>query len=149
FTEPQVVQGRQVGRHVPLWDFDAPILDRRNPLRDSSAGVIAANGMLVLSQALAGLGRSSESSRFRDMAITIVKDTLDFSLAREKTQTIVQGGEITTKEVDPGKRFDGILRNATANYNAKDHKRYWDHGLVYADYYFIEFGNRLLRMGLL
>lgn len=149
FTEPQVVEGRKVGRYVPLWDFDAPILDKANPLRDSSAGVIAANGMLVLSQALAGLGRANEAARFRDMAITIVQDTLDFSLAREKTQTVIQGDDISTKEVDPGSRFDAILRNATANYNAKDHKRYWDHGLVYADYYLIEFGNRLLRMGLL
>lgn len=149
FTEPQVIEGRKVGRNVPLWDFDAPILDKSSPLRDSSAGVIAANGLLILSQILTGLGRVREATRFRDMAITIVKDTLEFSLSREKTETVIQGDEISTKEVDPGSRFDAILRNATANYNAKDHKRYWDHGLVYADYFLIEFGNRLLRMGLL
>lgn len=149
FREPQrAKRGCQGGRYVPLWDFDAPILDTSNPLRDSSAGVIAANGMLILSQALAGLGRADESARFRDMAITIVKDTLDFSLAPEKAKTVYLRDEVMTKEVTPGSRFDAILRNATANYNAKDHKRYWDHGLVYADYYLVEFGNRLLRMGL-
>ncbi|KAI8664984.1 hypothetical protein LRP88_14515 [Fusarium phalaenopsidis] len=142
-------ENRKRGRYVPLWDFDAPILDESNPLRDSSAGVIAANGMLILSQALAGLRRFEESKRFQDMAITIIKDTLDFSLSQQKTKTVYADGAVSTEEVEAGSRFDAILRNATANYNAKDHKRYWDHGLVYGDYYLIEFGNRLLRMGLL
>ncbi|SPN99270.1 related to glucuronyl hydrolase [Cephalotrichum gorgonifer] len=141
-------ENRKVGRYVPLWDFDAPILDETNPLRDSSAGIIAANGMVLLSQALAGLGRADEAKRFLDMAVTIVKDTLDFSLSLEKTRTFIKDGEVLTEEVEEGKRFDAILKNATANYNAKDHKRYWDHGLVYGDYYLIEFGNRLLKMGL-
>jgi hypothetical protein len=44
--------------------------------------------------------------------------------------------------------WDGILMHATANNNEDAHKRYWDHGLVYADYYFLEAGNKLLRMGL-
>ncbi|UPK92483.1 hypothetical protein LCI18_003418 [Fusarium solani-melongenae] len=142
-------ENRKRGRYVPLWDFDAPILDESNPLRDSSAGVIAANGMLILSQALAGLRRFEESKRFQDMAITIIKDTLDFSLSQQKTKTVYADGAVSTEEAEAGSRFDAILRNATANYNAKDHKRYWDHGLVYGDYYLIEFGNRLLRMGLL
>lgn len=144
-TSPHVEitrDGKRMGRHVPLWDFDAPI-DAENPLRDSSAGVIAANGMLVLSQALAGLGRP-ESQRFRDMSLTIIQDTLDFSLAPEKA-TIDADGQVRDTT---GARFDAVLKNATANHNAKDHKRYWDHGLVYGDYYLIEFGNRLLKMGL-
>lgn len=141
-------EGRRRGRYVPLWDFDAPILDETNPLRDSSAGVIAANGMLVLSQALAVLGRTEECDRFQSMAITIVKDTLDFSLATEKAKTVLAGKEISVEDSNTGSRFDAILKNATANYNAKDHKRYWDHGLVYGDYYLIELGNRLLKMGL-
>lgn len=154
-TSPQCVEkqipgeSRKVGRYVSLWDFDAPILDETSPLRDSSAGIIAANGMLIMSQSLAGLGRDTEARRFRDMAILIVKDTLDFSLAPERTRTVVTDEGISTEEVESGARFDAILKNATANYNAKDHKRYWDHGLVYADYYLIEFGNRLLKMGLL
>lgn len=141
-------QDRKRGRYVPLWDFDAPILDESNPLRDSSAGVIASNGMLILSQALAGSGQAEESQRFRDMAVTLIADVLDFSLAVEKAKTVVSGGEITVEDESEGGRFDAILKNATANYNAKDHKRYWDHGLVYGDYYLIEFGNRLLKMGL-
>ncbi|KAF6797631.1 unsaturated glucuronyl hydrolase [Colletotrichum sojae] len=139
---------RTKGRYVPLWDFDAPIENEANPLRDSSAGVIAANGMLVLSQALAGLGRDEESVRWRDMAVLIIKDTLDFSLATEKAQLVFKDGEVEAADVEEGKTFEAILKNATANHNARDHKRYWDHGLVYGDYYLIEFGNRLLKMGL-
>lgn len=153
-TSPSVVElpvsgeNRKRGRYVPLWDFDAPILDEISPLRDSSAGFIAANGMLILSQALAGAGHGEESQRFRHMAVTIVADTLDFSLAEEKAKTVIAAGEVHVQDETQGQRFDAILKNATANYNAKDHKRYWDHGLVYGDYYLIEFGNWLLKMGL-
>ncbi|KAK2017151.1 unsaturated glucuronyl hydrolase [Colletotrichum eremochloae] len=141
-------EDRTKGRYVPLWDFDAPIENETFPLRDSSAGVIAANGMLVLSQGLAGQGRIEASGRFRDMAITIVSDTLEFSLAAEKATLVFENGKISVKDVEEGITFDAILKNATANHNTRDHKRYWDHGLVYGDYYLIEFGNRLLRMGL-
>ncbi|TDZ51543.1 Unsaturated chondroitin disaccharide hydrolase [Colletotrichum trifolii] len=141
-------ENRTKGRHVPLWDFDAPIEDEKAPLRDSSAGVIAANGMLVLSQALAGQGLNEESVRWRDVAVAIVKDTLEFSLAAEKTKFVFEGGRIQAADVEEGQTFEAILKNATANHNSRDHKRYWDHGLVYADYYLIEFGNRLLKMGL-
>lgn len=40
------------GLYVPVWDFNAPIDDTGEAPKDSSAGVIAANGMLILSQAL-------------------------------------------------------------------------------------------------
>jgi hypothetical protein len=45
--------------------------------------------------------------------------------------------------------FECILRNSTTNWNPHAHKKYKDHGLVYADYYLLEFGNKLLRAGLL
>ncbi|KIL89513.1 hypothetical protein FAVG1_07093 [Fusarium avenaceum] len=145
---PVTGEGRTKGRYVPLWDFDAPI-DESAPLRDSSAGIIAANGMLVLSQALAGIGSYDLSERYRSMAIRIVKDTLDFSLAQEKSKIVSnEDGTFAVQDLDPSAHFEAILKNATANHNAKDYKRYWDHGLVYADYYLIEFGNRLLKMGL-
>lgn len=153
-TSPSAVEvkapgeDRTIGRYVPLWDFDAPLENNSYPLRDSSAGIIAANGMLILSQTLNGLGDTAQSKRFRDMAVTIVQDTLDLCLAREKAKLVFNQGDVVAQDVESGVRFDAILKNATANYNAKDHKRYWDHGLVYGDYYLIEFGNRLLKMGL-
>lgn len=140
--------GRHVGRLVPLWDFDAPV-DEQKPLRDSSAGVIAANGMLVLSQALRATGSHKLSNRFLEAAVAIVDETLAFSLAQEKAVVVYERGRgVSVKDCQDGQTFDAVLKNATANANAKDHTRYWDHGLVYGDYYLLEFGNQLLRMGL-
>ncbi|KAH7166505.1 Six-hairpin glycosidase-like protein [Dactylonectria macrodidyma] len=140
-------QKRVCGRYVPPWDFDAPF-DEANPLRDSSAGIIAANGLLVLSQILKGCGENDLSRRYLDAAVRLVEDALNFSLADEKTKLSIQGTTISVEDVQPGRVFDALLKNATANHNSGDHCRYWDHGLVYGDYYLIEFGNRLLRMGL-
>jgi hypothetical protein len=141
-----------VGRYVPLWDFDAPVEDAANPTRDSSAGVIAANGMLVLSQALAAVeGQEGLARRFREKAVAIVGDTLAFALAREKVQFqpgVGRDGGLVPEDVVEGSRFDALLKFGTANNNAVARKRYANHGLVYGDYYLVEFGNRLLRMGL-
>ncbi|OQE19806.1 hypothetical protein PENSTE_c014G08507 [Penicillium steckii] len=134
------------GRFVPLWDWDAPI-DETNPLRDSSAGVIAANGMLILAQSLFSLGEYTQGQRYLDSALLIVEDTLAFSLA-QKSSISIEKSQVSVRDVLSDTSFDAILKNATANFNAQDHRRYWDHGLVYGDYYLIEFGNRLLRMGL-
>ena len=146
-TGPPCVGAR--GRLVPLWDFDAPIEDVENPLYDSSAGVIAANGLLLLSQALAAMNQLLLSSRYRSAALAIVQDTLEFALAPERScLTPAPYQQIRAEEEKCGVRFDGILKYGTANNNAQARKRYANHGLVYGDYYLVEFGNRLLRMGL-
>lgn len=134
---------------IPLWDFDAPI-ENRIPVWDSSAGVIAANGMLIVSQALTSLGQTSLSMRFRDAAISVVKDVLEFSLAGEKARFVASadGGGLTVEDVNEGQSFDAVLKNSTANNNEGARKRYWNHGLVYGDYYLVQFGNKLLDMGL-
>ncbi|KAM0236996.1 hypothetical protein ACHAP5_009192 [Fusarium lateritium] len=139
------------GRFVPLWDFDAPIEDPTQPLRDSSAGVIAANGMLLLSQALAALDRHTLSRRFLQAAIEIVRDTLDVCLADEKARITPDNDDkmaIKVEDVVFGKTFDAILKHGTANNNENARRRYSNHGLVYGDYYLVEFGNLLLNMGL-
>ncbi|CAN9407444.1 unnamed protein product [Alternaria sp. RS040] len=106
-------------RYVPLWDFDAPIENENEPLRDSSAGTIAANGMLLLSQALAGIGQTQLSLRFRNTALRIVQDTLSFALAPEKAR-LVSGSyhQIRAEEMSPERRYDGMLKFGTANNNA-------------------------------
>ncbi|KAG5665459.1 hypothetical protein KAF25_009584 [Fusarium avenaceum] len=136
------------GRYVPLWDFDAPIENPEKPLRDSSSGVIAANGMLLLSQSLAALGRHSLSSRFLKAAIKIVRDTLDVSLATEKANFVIENDALKVEDVLAGQIFDAILKHGTANNNDNARRRYSNHGLVYGDYYLVEFGNLLLSLGL-
>lgn len=142
---------KKIGRYVPLWDFDAPIEDESMPLRDSSAGVIAANGMMLLSQSLAVLGDTALAEQYQLAAMRIVSDTIELSLSRERAQLAGDPQNeniITVEDVVNGQRFDSILKNATANHNSQSHDHYSDHGLVYADYYLLEFGNQLLRMGL-
>ena len=151
---------------VPVWDFDAPREDPGEPLRDSSAGVIAANGLLLIHQALQSLSAdqheiaSADSLKagsrlddYLDAALQIVSETLDLSLDRDfaglerPSSTVSEEALGIEAQIRPS-RFDAILRNATANNNRHAHKRYWDHGLVYADYFLLEFGNKLCRMGL-
>jgi hypothetical protein len=98
------------------------------------------------------LGDEIMAERYRSAAIKIVADTLEFSLSTERARFgdhMGGPGAIQVEDSVAGQRFDAILKNATANHNSNDHDRYSDHGLVYADYYLLEFGNQLLRMGLL
>lgn len=138
-------------KFVPLWDFDAP-LDTAPP-RDSSAGMIAVNGFLMLHQILIAESRAEEAKRFLDTAVRIMKETIELALSPAKAEFVapVEGGndQIVVKNGQEGNHWDGILMHATANNNEDAHKRYFDHGLVYADYYFLEAGNKLLRMGLI
>jgi hypothetical protein len=136
------------GRYVPLWDFDAPIEDTANPTRDSSAGAIAANGMLVLSQGLAGLGYDGLAARFRTASLDLMRDLVNFALAPEQAHLVCDvNGQFEVRDVSPGHTFAGLLRYGTANNNENALRRYANHGLVYGDYYLMEYGNRLLRMG--
>lgn len=125
---------------VPLWDFTAPPCPAYpEGLRDTSAGMAAANGLLLLHQALQG------QSPYLGAALRIMRDTRDYSLSADRARFNVEAdGKLS---VAPG-RFDAILKHSTVNYNVNALVRYEDHGLVYADYYFMEFGNKLLRMGL-
>ncbi|PVH87771.1 glycoside hydrolase family 88 protein [Cadophora sp. DSE1049] len=142
--------------HEVPWDFDAPVDDPENPVLDSSAGAIAANGMLLISEALATIKQLALSERFQSAALGIVKNLLKYSLSEEKARFGVASRqrsldhveELAVEDVVPGRSFDAVLKNATANNNVGANKRYWNHGLVYADYYLVRFGNELLRMGL-
>ncbi|KAL0944964.1 unsaturated glucuronyl hydrolase [Colletotrichum truncatum] len=144
------LDGRKAGRYVPLWDFDAPIEDANAPLRDVSAGVAAAYGMLLLAQILMSLGRHEPANRYMNSAFTIIQDTLNFSLSQEKLRLECNStGSISAVACEPlQNRFDSILRNSTVTWNAASRSASADHGLVYADYYLIEFGNKLLQLDL-
>jgi hypothetical protein len=134
---------------VPRWDFDAPPDEDTDsegqPLRDASAGLIAANGLLLLHEALQS-SKPGESSPYLAAAVCIVTDTIGYCLEREDKAKLEVDDSGTIK-VTPG-IWDSILKHSTANNNKNALMRYSDVGLVYADYYFLEFGNKLLRMGL-
>ena len=145
---------------VPLWDFDAPLDDPREPLRDVSAAMATANGLLIIHQSLQSLPASEverlagPDADFLDIALQIVSQTLDMSYDRDlasferPAKNMVNGaGAAKIGVCESG--FDAILRNSTTNWNPDAHQKYKDHGLVYADYYLLEFGNKLLRAGLL
>lgn len=126
--------------YIPLWDFDAPSDGATPPPRDTSAAMIAANGFLLLHQVL---GRDSA---YLEAALRIAEAVAAHSLS---SQTASLHMDRNAKVVARGNGFDSILMNATANKNGSALKSYSDHGLVYADYYFLEFGNELLRMKIL
>ncbi|OBT82607.1 hypothetical protein VE02_07973 [Pseudogymnoascus sp. 03VT05] len=146
-----------LGYIVPPWDFDAPVENLDKPVFDSSASSIAANGMLILSEALVADGQLALAESFRVAAIDVVKGLLRGALAEEKARFVVDGlekgsedtRELAVEDVLAGSTFDGILKNGTANNNVGANRRYANHGLVYGDYYLLQFGNRLLRMGLI
>lgn len=169
----QLASGKHHHPFVPSWDFNAPQANPAQPLRDTSAGIIAANGLLLIHQALQSLPSDQKTTSrsaprlssgadigdFLDAALRIVQETLDLSLdpdfaglaqlsAGIQSEREEKSPEWALKAHVVPSGFDAILRNATANNNEHAHKRYWDHGLVYADYYLLEFGNKLCRMGL-
>jgi uncharacterized protein YyaL (SSP411 family) len=146
-------EGKWHHPYVPVWDFDAPFEDGKEPLRDVSAGVIAANGLLIIHQALQSRDRSGDPNDqfYLDMALQIVHECLDMALDQNLASFEPVLSQTNEESVDVKVResgFDAILRHSTSNNNEHAHKPYRDHGLVYADYYLLEFGNKLLRLGL-
>lgn len=119
---------------VPFWDFDAP----QPAPKDTSAAMVAAYGLLLLFEAL------PEHAEYLSAALQIASGVIGTSLTPEaRTFTTSEGNEA----VDLG-GYDTILAHATINNYEFAPRRWADHGLVYADYYFILLGNKLLEMNL-
>lgn len=81
--------------------------------------------------------------RFLSHALRILDATLKMSLAPP-----ARFRDDGSDAVDLGSGGDTILLNATINNHEFAPRRWADHGLVYADYFFLEVGNRLLGLGL-
>lgn len=139
---------------IAPWDFDAPndgSTGEQPP--DTSATIIAAYGMLLIHEALVASG---ETSHFLESALKIIdsvcqrhlNDPASFSSNSAPVNTAEDGeATIATRTVDIG-QGDTILNGATINNYQFAPRRWADHGLVYADYYFLLVGNKLLAMGL-
>jgi hypothetical protein len=148
-VEIQKPDGTYTGRYVPVWDFDAPLESESPPLRDTAAGTAAACGMLIIYEALIRLERFSLGHRYLHAALRIVNDTIAYSLAEERARLSLNvDGGIEGVDIVEEVSFEGILKNATVSNNPLGYVQIKDHGLVYADYYLIEFGTMLLRLGL-
>lgn len=154
-SAPTVVEENGCGRYVPLWDFDAPITytsanGNQAPLRDVSAGLVAANGMTILHGQLLQLGEHESARRYLEYVTAIMKDTIALAYNRDKMRLSFNetDSKVWAELCTGARRFDALLERSTANFNENHWDRDWDHGLVYADYYFLELGNRLLDMGL-
>ena len=137
---------------VPPWDFDAP--GGLAEPRDTSAALVAAYGILLIADALRARG---EPSGYLTAALRIVKAVCErhlnppasFMVGEQMIRTVEHGETLSAAkvEVDVG-AGETIVNGATINNFEFAPRRWADHGLVYADYFFILVGNKLLEMGI-
>ncbi|KAI0086205.1 d-4,5 unsaturated-glucuronyl hydrolase-like protein [Irpex rosettiformis] len=111
------------GDGIVPWDFNAP-LDPPRPA-DSSAAMIAANGLLLLSQGELSLSPANKSGSdfYIDSAIQIIAN-------------------MTTLAWRP--EWQSLLANGTVNNPALNNLT----GIVYGDYYFVKNANDLVSLGI-
>lgn len=143
--------------YIPPWDFDAAAAhdDETHP-PDTSAAMIASYGLLLIYKALLGLGDLQGAQRYLVAALRITSAvcgshtdlTAHITQSSCVVETVEQGVSQQGVEMICNGGGDTILMGATIN-NYKFAPRRWaDHGLVYADYYFVLVGNLLLDLGI-
>lgn len=143
---------------VAPWDFDAYAQatepEKSSVPPDTSATMIAAYGMLLIHKALASRG---EHSPYLYAALTManvvasrhLNEPARYDARRSNMKTVEHGVLLVEDEIHAVVgRGDTILTGATINNYEFAPRRWANHGLVYADYYFLLFGNELLQMNL-
>jgi hypothetical protein len=142
--------------HIPPWDFDAQ--EDSGAIQqppDTSAAMVAAYGMLLIHESLQ---KRSEPSPYLGHALRIVDSVCERHLNPAASQkedmgtipTVENGRATFVKCVETAAGLgDTILNGATINNFEFAPRRWADHGLVYADYFFVLFGNKLLEMNAL
>ncbi|KAL4955386.1 Six-hairpin glycosidase-like protein [Aspergillus filifer] len=157
---------------VPYWDFDAPLND--SCPRDTSAGMVACCGLVLLYKALKDTDRTT-AQHYLDSALRILEGTVSkfmtlsaATFSVDVPQTVFPVYPDTEPQSQPGRLTASL--NSTSNGEFKHHenpeipetileaatvcnyefatRRWADHGLVYADYYFLLLGNMLLDLGI-
>ncbi|KAH8596304.1 glycoside hydrolase family 88 protein [Bisporella sp. PMI_857] len=137
---------------IPPWDFSAPF--SADTPTDTSAAVIACYGLLLLHEALVAGG---EQSQYLQKALhllgavcsTNMSPPAKFQSTPIEIPSVEHGvsSEAGELEVDMSGGAETILVGATINNYEFAPRRWANHGLVYADYYFLLVGNKLLDMG--
>ncbi|CAK7198460.1 hypothetical protein SEUCBS139899_001121 [Sporothrix eucalyptigena] len=145
------------------WDFDAARLsgDPNQP-PDTSAALVAAYGMLLLHEADPAPedGQDYLAAALRIVSLVCrvyVCPPAQFVLRHEPLHTVETGSDthaaasslrmVPRLEVDAG-GVPAIVCGATINNFEHAPRRWANHSLVYADYYFLLVGNKLLDMKL-
>lgn len=121
---------------VVAWDFDAERERGPGEPRDSSAVLVAVWAMLLVYETLGEEGRGEEGEEFLGAALRSVRGVVDGCLSAG------EGGD------GAGGELESVVMHATINNFEHALRRWADTGLVYADYYFLLVGNKLLEMGL-
>lgn len=132
---------------VVPWDFDAAAERGPGEPRDSSATLVAANALLLLYETLKEEGRE-DAEGFLDAAVKSVEGIVETCLAPLAASGKKCNGLAGEPGVDSGPGWESIVMHATISNYEHALKRSADTGLVYADYYFLLVGNKLLEMGL-
>lgn len=114
---------------VPPWDFDAP--DKH--IRDVSSAMAAALGMIRIYEV-------EKDEEILKKGLKLVRDCINLSYNNDAKLNDDGTVEIGAAET--------ILNNSTYIHNPACTVDIYDHGLVYADYYFLVIGNKLLQLGL-
>lgn len=141
---------------VAPWDFDAyeqlNATEEQPP--DASATMIAAYGMLLIHRGVTARG---EQSHYLAAALRLA-EAVCASHLNAPASYVTEEQELETVEhgtwrgssrlgVDQGVG-ETIVNGATINNYEFAPRRWANHGLVYADYYFLLFGNELLKMNM-
>ncbi|CAE7208292.1 unnamed protein product [Rhizoctonia solani] len=105
---------------VPPYDFDAPASNRP---ADTSAATIAAEGLFILSAAEAYTNNATGQEYYKQQGVKLLVDNFNFAFKPT---------------------WDSILSNGTSNVPQNNKNT----GLVYGDYYAIQAGNTMLKLGL-
>lgn len=142
--------------HIPPWDFDASLHDDEIQPTDTSAAMIASYGLLLIYKALIGMSNFSEAQKYLAGALRITSAVCashtdlmaHIHQSSSPVETVEQGVSQQDFEIVCNGGGDTVLTGATIN-NFKFAPRRWaNHGLVYADYYFVLVGNLLLELGI-
>ena len=90
------------------------------------------------------------TAKYLDTALSILNAVVKMPLSPEARfiSSSSSKGENTEQIVDMGDGPEIIILKVTINHYEFAPRRWADHGLVYADYYFMLVGNQLLEMGL-